>query len=198
MDTKSEWESKGLAVFAPILDYKIANGEVDSVVIKINIYEHVAVGYDKDLYSYEYVPFDSIKLIYSVAYFDVITNNLIKNDALKYIDAHFHCHSKKNREDIIKKTKAMFRAQGSKDLRPSMQAGLAVVFRETTARNSFRLPGAMQSVIHPETGETDTVRSTVINLNDEYEWSREQIADWLDKIHDEGMVDLAFTEGDDG
>jgi hypothetical protein len=35
------------------------------------------------------------------------------------------------------------------------------------------------------------------HLNDHHKWTREgQIADWLDKLHDDGMVDLSFKTPD--
>ena len=34
----------------------------------------------------------------------------------------------------------------------------------------------------------------VIHLNDYHKWSRDQIADWLDKLHDDGVIDIAFKE----
>ena len=41
---------------------------------------------------------------------------------------------------------------------------------------------------------TPTVASVVMHLNDYHKLSREQIADWLDKLHDDELVDLTFKE----
>ena len=38
----------------------------------------------------------------------------------------------------------------------------------------------------------NTIHSIVLDLFDHEGWSREQIADWLDDLHDEGKVDLSF------
>lgn len=35
-------------------------------------------------------------------------------------------------------------------------------------------------VVHPFTGEVESLTATVIELNDSYEWTRPQIADWLE------------------
>ena len=37
----------------------------------------------------------------------------------------------------------------------------------------------------------------VIHLNDYHKWGRDQIADWADKLHDDGVVDLSFRSEDD-
>lgn len=37
------------------------------------------------------------------------------------------------------------------------------------------------------------LKSIIMHLNDGHKWSREQIADWLDKLYEEG-VDLAFKD----
>lgn len=39
-----------------------------------------------------------------------------------------------------------------------------------------------EQVTHPETGDREYVHSIVIDLNDEYGWTRHQIADWLEEI----------------
>lgn len=36
----------------------------------------------------------------------------------------------------------------------------------------------------------------VQHVNDHHKWSRDQIADWLDKLHDDGRVDLSFNTPD--
>ena len=54
---------------------------------------------------------------------------------------------------------------------------------------SYKLPGASFKVNHPVTGTETTLRQVVISLNDTYHWTREEIADWLESIHDpEGIT----------
>ena len=48
-----------------------------------------------------------------------------------------------------------------------------------------------------ETNGVDYIRpltKIIIHLNDRHRWSREKIADWLDEIHDKGLVDLTMKE----
>jgi hypothetical protein len=54
------------------------------------------------------------------------------------------------------------------------------------------------SVKHPITGYFGTLSSTVINLNDSYEWTREQIADWLDSLDEQPYFELKPEEPTEG
>jgi hypothetical protein len=38
----------------------------------------------------------------------------------------------------------------------------------------------------------DTLYMLIQHINDLHNWSREEIADWLDNLHDDGIVDLSF------
>jgi hypothetical protein len=52
-----------------------------------------------------------------------------------------------------------------------------------------KLPGINEIVKHPFRGEEKwLLESTIISLNDDYKWSREQIADWLETLD----IDLRF------
>lgn len=39
--------------------------------------------------------------------------------------------------------------------------------------------------------QTGTLKNIVMHLNDDHKWDRNRIADWLDRLHDEGKVDLS-------
>jgi len=53
----------------------------------------------------------------------------------------------------------------------------------TASSLSKLLPGVLELVKHPVTGQkTNTLQSTIINLNDQYKWTREQIADWIETL----------------
>ena len=54
------------------------------------------------------------------------------------------------------------------------------------------------SVKHPVTGYFGTLSSTVINLNDSHEWTREQIADWLDSLDEQPYFELKPEEPTEG
>lgn len=63
------------------------------------------------------------------------------------------------------------------------------------------LPGVKNLVEYPcEHGHSnlvkepkqDSIRSVIIHLNDVDKWTREQIADWLDELHDSGQINIEF------
>jgi hypothetical protein len=51
-------------------------------------------------------------------------------------------------------------------------------------RRVKELPALREIVKHPLTGRRDTLKSVIISLNDGAKWTREQIASWLEEIHD--------------
>lgn len=61
-------------------------------------------------------------------------------------------------------------------------------------KKSHDLPGVNERVKHPIDGYTLSIREIIMTLNDKHRWTREQIADWLDKLQDDGIVDLSFKE----
>lgn len=52
--------------------------------------------------------------------------------------------------------------------------------------------GLGEKVKHPVTGAEHTLSSIVVNLNDAYNWSRNQIADWIEALD----IDTSMVEGD--
>jgi hypothetical protein len=50
------------------------------------------------------------------------------------------------------------------------------------------LPNVRAQVVHPTTGWTGALNSTIVELNDTQQWSRERIADWLESLD----LDLRF------
>lgn len=55
-----------------------------------------------------------------------------------------------------------------------------------------KLPQMNSWVNHPVTGVGAPLMVIVTDLNDHHGWSRDQIADWLDEMHDKGL-DLSFN-----
>ena len=51
------------------------------------------------------------------------------------------------------------------------------------------LPGVNEAVKHPMTGDTHSLWSIIINLNDSHHWTRERIADWVETLD----IDTRFT-----
>lgn len=54
------------------------------------------------------------------------------------------------------------------------------------------LPGLLEEVRCPECSDNDILWETVQHMNDEHEWSREKIADWLETLD----VDITFQIGE--
>ena len=61
-------------------------------------------------------------------------------------------------------------------------------------REAAKLPNINAYARHPVTSTLAPLWVIVTNLNDHHKWSRDQIADWLDDLNDEGVVDLSFKE----
>jgi hypothetical protein len=52
------------------------------------------------------------------------------------------------------------------------------------------LPGISLKVKHPVTGNKDRLYDVIISLNDNYKWTREKIAEWIENVCD--VKDIAF------
>lgn len=70
---------------------------------------------------------------------------------------------------------------------------IASVKPPITAKNSIRsaadeLPGVRSVVQHPVKGISMSLMTAIINLNDEYQWTREKISDWLETLD----IDMRF------
>lgn len=62
---------------------------------------------------------------------------------------------------------------------------------------SNELPGMSAVVEYPCAGEEcmrvpTSLRTVIIHLNDIHKWTRENIADWLDELHDSGKINIEF------
>lgn len=55
---------------------------------------------------------------------------------------------------------------------------------------SKQLPGVKEYVKHPVTGTIGTLWYTIQNLNDNYKWTRNRIADWIETLD----IDTEFKE----
>lgn len=56
-----------------------------------------------------------------------------------------------------------------------------------------RLPGVLETVPHPLTGDKAKIKDIIISLNDSHHWPRERVADWLETLD----IDLRFRSDDD-
>jgi hypothetical protein len=64
-------------------------------------------------------------------------------------------------------------------------------------REAMKMPHMDESFEHPATGVKAPLWIIITNLNDHCKWSRDKIADWLDRLNDEGL-DLSFrVKGDE-
>lgn len=66
---------------------------------------------------------------------------------------------------------------------------------------SLDLPGVSEIVEHPcdceKRGFYDSVWMIVQHLNDQHDWPRDKIADWIDELHDSGIINAEFQPWDD-
>lgn len=65
---------------------------------------------------------------------------------------------------------------------------------DVLADESLKLPGVRARICCPVCPKVDILWKTVQHVNDFHKWDRHRIADWLDKLYDDGVVDLAFKE----
>lgn len=84
--------------------------------------------------------------------------------------------------------------------------GTVVISKQDKSFNvsqaSNQLPGVKEKVrfpcnCHLLKDRLMTVKSVIIHLNDDCGWSRERIADWLDELHDSGIINIEFQSWDD-
>jgi hypothetical protein len=75
-----------------------------------------------------------------------------------------------------------------------------VVNDNSVSSQTRNLPGMGKVVPMPCDHPVNlTLWAGVQHLNDTHQWSREKIADWLDELHDSGVVNLEFEPwGDEG
>lgn len=63
------------------------------------------------------------------------------------------------------------------------------------AKKARNLPAINERVYLPcqcKTGVKQHLESVVIHLNDYHQWTREKIADWIDELHDNGVINAEF------
>jgi hypothetical protein len=75
---------------------------------------------------------------------------------------------------------------------------------KTIEKAARTLPGVGQTAHYPcecihhgGRKSTDSIFGIIIHLNDTAKWSREDIADWLDELHDSGQVNIEFDPWED-
>lgn len=77
--------------------------------------------------------------------------------------------------DLAATTKAMNDKLAA--LTAKFKAGDLSMFATTS-----QIPGIDQIITHPVEGRHMVLRTAIMDLNDGYRWTREQIADWLDTL----------------
>lgn len=55
---------------------------------------------------------------------------------------------------------------------------------------SSMIPGIDKDVRHPEENSIRPIKEVIISLNDDYKWTRERIADWLDTLDEQPKFKL--------
>lgn len=80
-------------------------------------------------------------------------------------------------------------AQAMEKLVQTMPKYVSGVSQEGLSWQAIDLPGINEAVKHPLTGDTHSLWSVIINLNDIHHWTRERIADWVETLD----IDTRFT-----
>lgn len=81
-----------------------------------------------------------------------------------------------------------------KEVLNAMKTEKEIEFESEMCDVYMDLPGADVSLPCPACDMRTDLAGVIISLNDDHKWSREEIADWVDTLHDEGYVDLSFKE----
>ena len=66
---------------------------------------------------------------------------------------------------------------------------VAVRNDDSPDRYTIQIDGLQQLVKHPIDGTMATLENTIINLNDGEHWTREQIADWLETLDNNPIIE---------
>lgn len=84
-------------------------------------------------------------------------------------------------------------------LKPNLKEARDLLPSPSISWQSYGLPAMDAMVTCPCSkrvcaffGFEQPVRETIIFLNDSVQWTREQIADWLDGLHDSGVINIEF------
>lgn len=158
-------------------DYHIFRVEIAGVMSEINISSETLATKDK---SY-------IKVLFHMKFYELEQ----KWPALgKMIDNIIDNHDKSQGVPVVNKAKKPLYSKGGIIKKGPTITGGNYLGELPEVK---MLPGLMQKVKHPITGHVTYLRDIIISLNDGSQWTREQIADWLDTLD----VDLRFKTPED-
>lgn len=70
--------------------------------------------------------------------------------------------------------------------------GFTTAYKEHSTPSSYAsdLPGITLIVKHPVTGKSGQLYNVIMSLNDQYKWTREKVADWIEEACD--TKDISF------
>jgi hypothetical protein len=86
------------------------------------------------------------------------------------------------------KVEFTFNTGGYISVNTTLWSSLATNFGSFRDDGVDELPGVQEHVKHPVTKSFQSIEYCIIDLNDNHEWSRDQVADWLESLD----VDLTF------
>lgn len=72
--------------------------------------------------------------------------------------------------------------QAMEKLVQTMPKYVSGMSQEGLSWQAIDLPGVNEAVKHPITGDTHSLWSVIISLNDGHHWTRERIADWVETL----------------
>lgn len=183
---KLKMEIPSIHIAKPIkLDYMEADDYSSEIPVSSELFMeqgHILVFSPHNLFAGKgYGTFSDFILHHPVRIFNAITNEELASLVLKYClqiynnDGRFRHHCD----------------------HPYQEPNAALTYTgkvETGEQLKYEMPGLEEKVRHPLLGNYTTVERCIVNLNDSFKWSREQIADWLETLD----VDLTFKVKQDG
>lgn len=155
---------------------------VDPALLAVHVLERLV----KDIGEHLHLTASQMHKLYDECMYQFAPKNTNTTSYTSYVHAHyvFDVDSESFTEQV-KSTYAQFKANNDNSI--------IVKSRELPGVDSYVPPGCdcsfVYSDIHPNKVH---LWKHIQHLNDQHRWSREKIADWLDGLADEGIINIDF------
>jgi hypothetical protein len=171
---------------------------IDSIAVNISVMNESTLDIKTEV-------FDVFKIVVKMPWQKIKETFFDSGDASAYMTTHFaeEIHMllwERYPEHKVTLHEVYLRLTNKLGVAPTVLIAMESGASAELAHKSESLPGAdliTQCPIPDPWKRCDRRRSLhkiVIHLNDTHKWTRDQIADWLDGLYDQGMTDLAFKE----
>lgn len=128
---------------------------------------------------------------------DCLMNLEIKPDTKEFVEAFYKAKAAFDElNDALQSAGTVFSGVGTFNSSQFSYQNEGSINGVGVSRIAKAMPGVNQKVeypcLHKISGYKSSLESVIIHLNDACHWSREQIAHWLDKLHDSGEINIEF------